>query len=75
MAAHSFIEICAQFLHFPRNEKYEFIHGLLQFFKNIDMDGNGTLSWSEFTQFLIDSFEHDDNSILTELTSTNLQSN
>lgn len=53
-----FIEICAQFLHFPQKEKEEFIHGLLQFFKTIDMDGSGTLSWSEFTQFLIDNFDH-----------------
>ena len=57
ITAERFIEICAQFLHFPRLEKEEFIHGLLQFFKSIDMDGSGTLSWSEFTQFLIDNFD------------------
>ena len=35
-------------------EKYDLIYGLIKLFKEIDINGDERLEWTEFTQYIID---------------------
>ena len=37
-----------------RAEKLEMIHGLIRLFKQVDVNGDGAMEWSEFVQYIID---------------------
>ena len=35
-------------------EKLEMIHGLIRLFKQVDVNGDQQMEWSEFVQYIID---------------------
>ena len=37
-----------------KDEKLEMIHGLIRLFKQVDINGDGQMEWSEFVQYIID---------------------
>ena len=37
-----------------KDEKLEMIHGLIRLFKQVDINGDGRMEWSEFVQYIID---------------------
>ena len=37
-----------------KEEKLEMIHGLIRLFKQVDINGDGKMQWSEFVQYMID---------------------
>lgn len=37
-----------------RSEKLEMIHGLIRLFKQVDVNGDEQMEWSEFVQYIID---------------------
>ena len=39
----------------PPEEKYELVNGLIKLFNDIDINGDGGVEWSEFTQYIIDA--------------------
>ena len=40
---------------YPQEEKYDLVHGLNKLFKEIDINGDQNMEWSEFTQYVIDA--------------------
>ena len=39
----------------PAKDKYELVNGLIHLFQDIDINGDGHMEWSEFTQYIIDA--------------------
>lgn len=39
----------------PPTDKYELVKGLIALFNDIDINGDGNIEWSEFTQYIIDA--------------------
>ena len=37
-----------------KEEKLELIHGMIRLFKQVDIDGDQRMQWSEFVQYMID---------------------
>lgn len=50
----SFIWYIQTILNFDMEDQYELIEGLIKLFKDIDINGDGDLQWSEFNQYIID---------------------
>ena len=38
-------------------EKLEMLHGLIRLFKQVDIDGDQKMQWSEFVQYIIDQVQ------------------
>ena len=41
-------------INYPVKEKIDLVFGLTRLFKDIDINGDGHMEWSEFTQYIID---------------------
>jgi len=39
----------------PPEDKFRLITGLIKLFQDIDINGDGHMEWSEFTQYIIDA--------------------
>ena len=50
----------------PYKKKYLQIYGLYKFFCEIDFNGDGHMQWEEFTQFIIDTVEGDNDAKVDE---------
>ena len=51
----NFVQLLRQTIPHLQNEKYQLIHGLILLFHDIDINGDGHMEWSEFTQYIIDA--------------------
>ena len=40
-----------------KEEKLEMLHGLIRLFKQVDIDGDQKMQWSEFVQYIIDQVQ------------------
>ena len=40
-----------------KDEKLEMLHGLIRLFKQVDIDGDQKMQWSEFVQYIIDQVQ------------------
>lgn len=40
-----------------KEEKIEMIQGLIRLFKQVDVNGDGLMQWSEFVQYMIDQVQ------------------
>ena len=40
-----------------KTEKLEMLHGLIRLFKQVDIDGDQKMQWSEFVQYIIDQVQ------------------
>ena len=47
----------------PINELTDLIYGVYKFFSEIDFNGDNNMEWAEFTQFIIDKVEGENNNI------------
>lgn len=43
--------------HEQPDEECDLVHGLISLFEEIDINGNGSLEWDEFTSFLIEAVD------------------
>ena len=50
----------------PINELTDLIYGIYKFFSEIDFNGDNNMEWAEFTQFIIDKVEGENNNIERE---------
>jgi Ca2+-binding EF-hand superfamily protein len=50
-----FIELMRKVIDHRPEDTYNLIHGLRKLFFEIDINGDETMEWSEFTQFIIDT--------------------
>ena len=50
----------------PINELTDLIYGIYKFFSEIDFNGDNNMEWAEFTQFIIDKVEGENNAIERE---------
>ena len=50
----------------PINELTDLIYGIYKFFNEIDFNGDNNMEWAEFTQFIIDKVEGENNNIERE---------
>lgn len=41
-------------INYPVEEKIDLVYGLIRLFKDIDINGDEHMEWSEFTQYIID---------------------
>lgn len=41
-------------INYPVEEKIDLVYGLIKLFKDIDINGDEHMEWSEFTQYIID---------------------
>jgi len=39
----------------PPEDKFKLVSGLIKLFQDIDINGDGHMEWSEFTQYIIDA--------------------
>lgn len=39
----------------PQDDKYRLVNGLIRLFRDIDINGDQQMEWSEFTQYIIDA--------------------
>ena len=42
-----------------KDEEVDLIFGIIKLFKDIDINGDGTMEWEEFTQYLIEAMVGD----------------
>lgn len=49
-----FISLIIDSIQHPKEERIDLVYGLVKLFKDIDINGDGTMEWSEFTQYLIE---------------------
>jgi hypothetical protein len=55
----------------PINELTDLIYGIYKFFSEIDFNGDNNMEWAEFTQFIIDKVEGENNNIEREQEDSN----
>ena len=51
----NFIKIMMSLLESDDNDKINLVYGIYKLFLEIDFNGDGTMQWEEFTQFIIDT--------------------
>ena len=51
----NFVQLLRETIPHNQDEKYRLIHGLIRLFRDIDINGDGRMEWSEFTQYIIDA--------------------
>jgi Ca2+-binding EF-hand superfamily protein len=51
----NFIWLMKCAINHPQEDKYELVNGLVKLFDEIDINGDGNMEWSEFTQYIIDA--------------------
>ena len=54
-----FISLIISSIYHPPEERIDLVYGLVRLFKDIDINGDGTMEWGEFTQYLIESMVGD----------------
>ena len=56
---HLFIEIVESAIEIESGDRLDVVFGLDELFEDIDINGDGQMEWSEFTQYIIDAVEDD----------------
>lgn len=54
---HLFIEIVESAIEVESGDRLDIVFGLDELFEEIDINGDGKMEWSEFTQYIIDAVE------------------
>lgn len=54
---HLFIEIVESAIEVESGDRLDVVFGLDELFEDIDINGDGKMEWSEFTQYIIDAVE------------------
>lgn len=52
---HNFIWLMKCAIAHSKEEQYDLVNGLIKLFQEIDINGDGHMEWSEFTQYIIDA--------------------
>lgn len=55
LTVNEFIALIIDSIQHPNEERIDLVYGLIKLFKDIDINGDGTMEWSEFTQYLIET--------------------
>ena len=54
-----FVQLVMHSIYFRKEEEIDLVFGLVQLFKDIDINGDGNMEWEEFTQYLIETMVGD----------------
>jgi Ca2+-binding EF-hand superfamily protein len=54
-----FVRLMMQSILCMKDEEVDLIFGIIKLFKDIDINGDGTMEWEEFTQYLIEAMVGD----------------
>lgn len=54
-----FVKLLMNSIHCRKEEEVDLVFGLVKLFKDIDINGDGTMEWEEFTQYLIETMVGD----------------
>lgn len=55
IALENFVLLLKSAIIHPEEDKYRLVNGLIRLFEDIDINGDGSMEWSEFTQYIIDA--------------------
>lgn len=54
-----FVKLIMNSIYCRKEEEVDLVFGLVKLFKDIDINGDGTMEWEEFTQYLIETMVGD----------------
>jgi len=54
----NFVKVLYKYVEHSNSENVKVVNGLIQLFHDIDINGDDSVEWSEFTQYISDSVEN-----------------